>query len=47
MNRMGVIFQPRESDTEGPKSGKNQASQQLPQSSRKNIPRGITIFYGR
>ena len=38
MNRMGVIFQPRESDTERPKSGKNQASQQLPQSSGKNIP---------
>ena len=47
MNMIWVIFQPRGADTERPKSGNNQASQQLPQSSRKNIPRGIIIFYGR
>ena len=41
-NRIGVIFQPRGADTERPKSGKNQASQQLPQSSGKNISKGIT-----
>ena len=44
-NRIGVIFQPRGADTERPKSGKNRASQQLPQSSGKNISRGITIFF--
>ena len=43
-NRVGVIFQPRGADTERPKSGRNQASQQLPESSGKNISRGTTIF---
>ena len=43
-NKIGVIFQPRGADTERPKSGRNQASQQLPESSGKNISRGITIF---